>query len=469
MKMLRKHKTENNRISIEASINRYDRQLRTENWGKKEQKKLYDSKVVLVGSDFLGQMTLGCLAGLGVGKIIIMDNKKNGNRGFLVHSKKENRVDQIIGIAKKINPYLDIKGINSSFFSSFLDYENFKPDVIIETTNSLSSKEKTLDYVMKNNISFISSYCNHKKSIISVYSPNKQNIEEILNSEKIVDEDPEQGGITAGINAGMITDELRKSLFNLNEKDNNLEKRVFYNLDSSERTSLESDLNKKVGNLSKKRVLVVGAGAIGNYVALNLALSGFKNIDIVDCDENIEETNLNRQILLYGRIGEKKAPVLSERIREMGKIKSKAFNYKITKDSGKFFEKNKYDIIFGCLDNFEARYYLSEFAVNFKIPYIDGGTFDLNGNLAVYYPGKTACIKCKKNLKPEPEIKRSCGEALPGVVIPNIIIGSAMVGEAVNIFRDELLEKRFLYDSFDSNRFYFYDELNSRKNCECLN
>ena len=49
--------------------------------------------------------------------------------------------------------------------------------------------------------------------------------------------------------------------------------------------------------------LVVGAGGIGNFVALNLALLGVGNIDIVDGDK-IEDTNLNRQLLLYGRVGE---------------------------------------------------------------------------------------------------------------------------------------------------------------------
>ena len=289
-----------------------------------------------------------------------------------------------------------------------------------------------------------------------------------MDSEKILEENFIQGSITSGINAGMIVDEFRKSLFKLNKNDNSLEKKVYYNIDSSLRFSLDSDINKNFQGVMDLKTLVVGAGAIGNYVALNLALAGIKNIDVLDFDD-IEDTNLNRQILFYDKMGEKKASVLSERIKEINKLKSRAFNYKIDGNSEKFFEKNKYDFMFGCLDNFRARYYLSEFAKKFKIPLIDGGTNDLSGNLAIYCPNKTPCIKCKKNLTYGDEIKRSCGNALPGVVIPNIITGSMMVGEAINIKRGSILNLRIGYDSFSKDRFYIQRELNSKGDCDCMN
>jgi molybdopterin/thiamine biosynthesis adenylyltransferase len=71
--------------------------------------------------------------------------------------------------------------------------------------------------------------------------------------------------------------------------------------------------------IQSSKVLIVGAGAIGNEVAKNLVLSGFRNITILDMDY-IERSNLNRCIFfseLDANQKRLKAEVVAERLRDM--------------------------------------------------------------------------------------------------------------------------------------------------------
>jgi len=65
----------------------------------------------------------------------------------------------------------------------------------------------------------------------------------------------------------------------------------------------------------------------------------------------------------------------------------------------KMFEKA--DVIAGCFDNWLARVFLNEMAVNNQIPLIDGASEGFFGRMRVVLPGLTACLGCFDPVPPD--------------------------------------------------------------------
>lgn len=142
------------------------------------------------------------------------------------------------------------------------------------------------------------------------------------------------------------------------------------------------------------RLLVIGAGALGNEILKNAALLGFRKVAIVDLDR-IDESNLSRAVLYRDQdIGEFKAAVAS---RAYQAIISDSIVQPIVANvvSGcglGLFEWA--DIIMAGLDNREARLWINRSAWKVNRPWVDGAIEGINGVARVFAPGVAPCYEC---------------------------------------------------------------------------
>ena len=193
------------------------------------------------------------------------------------------------------------------------------------------------------------------------------------------------------------------------------------------------------------KVMVVGAGALGNEVLKHFALLNIGNVLIVDFD-TIELSNLSRSVLFResdcGK-GAYKAEVASERIKELNpKIATMVIKGDIISDIGLGVFR-RMDAIVGCLDNRLARLYINRYAFKAGKMWVDGAIENLIGKLDVYEMGK-GCYECQLT---EPEIaiirhRLGCADIanryysagrIPTTSISSSIIGAMQAQEALKI------------------------------------
>jgi molybdopterin/thiamine biosynthesis adenylyltransferase len=146
--------------------------------------------------------------------------------------------------------------------------------------------------------------------------------------------------------------------------------------------------------LQAARVLVIGAGALGNEILKNLALLGFERIVVVDLDR-IEESNLSRAILFNSEdVGSFKADAAArnlKRIAPQARIRPLVANVVQSCGLGLLAWSN---VIIAGLDNREARLWINRCAWKMNRPWIDGAIEGINGVARAFVAGAAPCYEC---------------------------------------------------------------------------
>jgi len=202
---------------------------------------------------------------------------------------------------------------------------------------------------------------------------------------------------------------------------------------------------KRVG---QARVLVIGAGALGNEVLKLLALTGVGHTLVYDPDV-IEKSNLSRTVLFRdGDEGRNKAEVAAARAVEINPevaIHARPDNVISKAGLGVFLWA---DVIIGAVDNREARVFVNSAAARAGRRWVDGAIEGFSGIVRAFDPSDGACYECTMNATDRKLLaeRRSCALLardviarghVPTTAVSASIIAAMQVQEAVKLLHGQ--------------------------------
>lgn len=406
-----------------------------------DMQKIREAKITIIGGGIASQYLCMYMGGLGIRHIKIIAEEQEG---ILTNKKDPNGLSKLEQKLLQINKNMEIKTR-----TKLEEMTLGKPDVLIETTNKIKSKQFCAEYSKKNGIPMIGLASDEDSGIVQ---PNYG-----LESFKQY-ENKKQGNYTSGIITAIALDEIRKIIMPI-QGEQKLIKPLGFNLNNKNRF-WNTEAKEMRREKKKGRILVVGAGGIGTYATPNLALMDIGEIDLMDGDK-IEESNLGRQILYYGRIGENKAKALSERIKEITNCEINPIPTYLKHESQ---IKKKYDVIISCVDNWETRLLLGKYAKRNGIPLINGAVTTYSAIIE-----QPKCLECKyrrENVLEKTELRAGCDTLNTNVVMQNAFAGATMAGETKAIIMGypklEGKEIRYNTRNKDERKIVILDQ-----KCEC--
>jgi molybdopterin/thiamine biosynthesis adenylyltransferase len=218
--------------------------------------------------------------------------------------------------------------------------------------------------------------------------------------------------------------------------------------------------------LSQAKVLVVGAGALGNEVLKNLALLGVGNVAVIDMDR-IEASNLSRSVLFReANEGQLKSDVAAAAAQGIyPAMNVHALNGNVLADVGLGWFRWA-DVVVGALDNREARLFTNSACARVGRPWIDGGIDVLTGIVRGFNPPASACYECAMGEADWTLLnqRRSCSllarrlaasQSTPTTPTTASIIGALQVQEVVKLLHgiDALMGRGLVFDGSLHNSF----------------
>lgn len=208
--------------------------------------------------------------------------------------------------------------------------------------------------------------------------------------------------------------------------------------------------------LSKAKVLVIGAGGLGASILPYLAAAGVGEIGIVD-DDVIEISNLHRQVIYKSSaVGKQKAKEAKLMIAELNPlVKVNAITEKLSgKNAISLFES--YDIIVDATDNIAIKYLINDACLITNKPMVYGSIFRFQGQVSVFNYQNGPTYRC---LYPDENTQSASCEDAGVIGITVGIIGMLQANEVIKMILEmgEVLSGKILVYNILNNEQQKYD------------
>lgn len=472
-------------ILSKEQINRYLRHIIIPEISGPGQKKIIESKILVIAGDAMeASYLLYYLSASGVGGISCCFKSCEGYEKVFKNVQDINSQCSIEMVDKKILDDKDSCFIQNNFtLSIFIAEKNKARGLIPEYTNA---------EMLPDMIPVIFSLYNGWKGAIRFIN-NRESLSELhAQLRKIGKYDPkyesqEEGSfVSKGFLGAIAAIEAIKYILNIGSY---CEKTLYIDLltmdfkrDKSEAINgffsnavlMQENTKNQAGYLSKYsisrklkdcRVLIVGTGGLGSPAAIALASTGVGTIGLVDYD-CVDASNLNRQILhSTSRLGIPKVDSAECFIKNTyNSININKYNMALDKKNIMEIIR-EYDVIIDAVDNFPTRYLLNDACFFAGKPMIEAGAVRFEGLNMTILPGEGTCYRCLFPEIPDGSSIQGCAEI--GVLgpVPGVM-GFIQAAETIKLLlgKGKLLVNRVMYfDALDLD----FDIITINKSVKC--
>ena len=208
--------------------------------------------------------------------------------------------------------------------------------------------------------------------------------------------------------------------------------------------------------IRNSKVFIVGCGALGSMVAMQLAGAGIGEIGIADFD-TIDITNLQRQFFFKDiEAGESKSVVLNKRINELNPdVDVKLFNEFVSKNNFTGLIAD-YDIVIDATDNPDSKKMIDDGCLILNKPCIIAGVSGFKGQVMTIMPDDIRFNEIFPETEEEGFLPCSLG-CVSGPVAA--LCASIQVSEALKIILNigETLSNKLLIFNLLNNKFEIFN------------